>query len=158
MARTVEVSMKAFGIRSRPVLESSIATVNTFGAKQVAPASAGMQPPHHAFKIWSFLLQGAVLAVLLTLLAWISFSDESAGDIEVRFLIVVLLPAAMICEALGLGKLNFLGPSSIPQQALWVAIFVVAYIYGLVLVGGMRTIAWSFKKLFQLLATRGSGK
>ena len=148
----VETSMKAFGIRSRPALQSSIAVRNTFEAKQGAPASVAMQPPRYDRKIWLFLVQGAVVAVLFALFGWVAMQGESSGgDIGVWIIIIVLLPAALICEVLGLGKLDIFGPTTIPEPALWCAMIFVAYIYGLVLVGVTRSIVWSCKKLFQTL-------
>jgi hypothetical protein len=152
----VETSMKAFGIRSRPALESSIAAVDIFEAKQAATTPAAMPPRRHASRIWPFLLQAAVVAVPFILFAWAAFKTDSlGGDIAEWILIGLLLPAAMICEGLGLGKLSIFGPSTIPEPALWCAMIFVAYIYGLVLVGVARSIVWSCKKLFQTLTGPG---
>ena len=115
----VETSMKAFGIRSRPALESSIAAVDIFEAKQAATTPAAMPPRRHASRIWPFLLQAAVVAVPFILFAWAAFKTDSlGGDIAEWILIGLLLPAAMICEGLGLGKLSIFGPSTIPDGAL----------------------------------------
>jgi hypothetical protein len=154
-ARIIETSMKPFGIRSRPVLECSIAAVDTFEAKQAATTRAAVSPRQQAPKIWPLLLQAAFVAVLFILFAWAAFKSELfGGDFGAWILIALLLPAAMICEGLGLGKLSFLGPSSIPEPALWCAMIFVACIYGLVLVGATRGIVWSCKKLFKALAIR----
>jgi hypothetical protein len=154
-ARIIERSMKAFGIRSRPVLECSIAAVDTFGAKQAATTRAAVSPRQQAPKIWPLLLQAAFVAVLFILFAWAAFKSESlGGDFGAWIFIALLLPAAMICEGLGLGKLSFLGPSSIPEPALWCAMIFVACIYGLVLAGATRGTVWSCKKLFKALAVR----
>jgi hypothetical protein len=149
--------MKASGIRSRSVSESSIGAVDTFEAKQAATTGAAVPPRQHKSKIWPFLLQALVVAVLFIFLAWAMFKSESVGgDFGAWIFIGLLLPAAMICEGLGLGKLSFLGPSSIPEPALWCAMIFVAFIYGLVLVGAIRSIVWSCKKLFQTFAARTS--
>ena len=148
--------MKAFRISSRPVLESSIAAVDTFEAKHAATSRAAVPPPpQQTPKIWPFLLQAAVVAVLFILFAWAAFKSESlGGDFGAWIFIGLFLPAAMICEGLGLGKLSFIGSSSFPEPALWCAMIFVACIYGLVLVGAIRSIVWSCKKLFQTLAAR----
>ena len=131
--------MKAFGIRSRPVLESSIAAVDTLGAKQTATTRAAVPPRQQTLKIMSFLLQAAIVAILFILFAWAAFESESlCGDFGVWIFIGLFLPAPMICEGLGLRKLSFLGSSSIPEPALWCAMIFVAGIYGLVLVGAIR--------------------
>jgi hypothetical protein len=102
--------MKAFRISSRPVLESSIAAVDTFEAKQAATTRAAVPPRQQTPKIWPFLLQAAVVAVLFILFAWAAFKSESlGGDFGAWISIGLFLPAAMICEGLGLGKLSFFG-------------------------------------------------
>jgi hypothetical protein len=147
--------MKAFGIRSRPILEFSIGAVGTFEAKQAATTRAAVLPRQQTPKILPFLFQAAVVAVLFILFAWAAFKSESlGGDFGAWIFIGLFLPAAVICEGLGLGKLSFLGTSSIPEPVLWCAMIFVACIYGLVLVGATRSIVWSCKKLFQTLAAR----
>jgi hypothetical protein len=151
--------MEAFGIRSKPVLESSIAGVDTFEAKQATATRAVVPPRQQPPKIWPFLLQATAVAVLFILFAWTAFKSESlGGDFGAWILIGLLLPAAMICEGLGLGKLSFLGPSSIPEPALCCAIIFVACIYGLVLVVATRSVVWSCKKLFKTLAAQAPMK
>ena len=150
--------MKALGIRSRLTLQSSIAVRNTFKAKQGAPASVGMQPARYGRKIWLFLVQTAVVTVLSALFGWLAVQGESGpGDIGAWIVIIVLLPAAIICEVLGLGKLDIFGPTTIPEPALWCAMIFVAYIYSLVLVGIARAMVWGIKKLFQMRAARTPG-
>jgi hypothetical protein len=156
-SRMVDSSMKAFEIR--PGSESSIAVRNSFEAKQGAPTSVAMQPPPHGRKIWSFLVQAAVFAVLLMSFAWAAWKgDSDGGDIGAWMMIIVLIPAAIVCEGLGLGKLSFFGPSTIPEPVLWCAMIFVAYVYCLVLVGIARAVVWSLKKLSQMLAARAPGK
>jgi hypothetical protein len=153
----VDSSMKAFEIR--PGSESSIAVRNTFEAKQGAPVPAAMQPPPHRRKIWSFLVQAAVFAVLFMSFAWAAWKgDSDGGDIGAWMMIIVLIPAAIVCEGLGLGKLSFFGASTIPGPVLWCAMIFVAYVYGLVLVGIARAVVWSLKKLSQMLVARAPGK
>jgi hypothetical protein len=149
--------MKTLG--TRPRLKSSIAVGSSFEAKQITAGSTAMQQSRERPKIWWFLVQAAVVAVLFVLFAWAAWKSYSGGgDIGAWMMIVVLIPAALICEGLGLGKLSFIGPSSIPEPALWCAMIFVAYIYGLMLVGIARAMVWSVKKLLQMLAAGGSGK
>jgi hypothetical protein len=115
-----------------------------------------MQQSQERPKIWWFLVQAAIVAVLFVLFAWPAWKSYSGvgGDIGAWIMITVLIPAAIICEGLGLGKLSFIGPSSIPEPALWCAMIFVAYIYGLMLVGIVRAMVWGIKKLFHMRAAR----
>jgi hypothetical protein len=116
-------------------------------------------PRQQTLKILSFLLQAVIVAILFILFAWAAFKSESlGGDFGAWIFTGLFLPAAMICEGLGLGKLSFFGSSSIPEPPLWCAMIFVACIYGLVLAGATRSIVWSCKKLFQTLAARASMK
>jgi hypothetical protein len=136
-------------------LESSIAVRSSFGAKQITAGSASMQQSQERPKIWWFLVQAAIVAVLFVLFAWAAWKSYSGGgDIGAWIMITVLIPAAIICEGLGLGKLSFIGPSSIPEPALWCAMIFVAYIYGLMLVGIVRAMVWGIKKRFHMRAAR----
>jgi hypothetical protein len=149
--------MKAFEIR--PGSESSIANRNTFEAKEGAPAPVATQPSRYGRKIWLFPVQAAVVAVLFTLFGWVAVQGASGGgDIGTWIFLIVLLPAAIICEGLGLGKLNFFGPSTIPEPALWCAVIFVAYTYGLMLVAIVRATVWGSRKLFQVRAARAPEK
>jgi hypothetical protein len=82
------------------------------------------------------LVWAAVPTLVVSLSIWARF-DQLPEQVVGVLLFAVLLPAAMICEKLGLGQFNILGGSTIPDWLFYSVMIVLLYLYslGLVMVG-----------------------
>jgi hypothetical protein len=93
-------------------------------------------------RIWVPLVSAAVPTLLLTLLTCFFSRYDELPEFVVGVLFVgVVIPAAVICEKLGLGQFNILGGSTIPDWLFFSVMMVLVYLYCLVLVMAGRGLA-----------------
>ena len=86
-------------------------------------------------RFWVPLVWAAVPTLLVTFFTcFFSRYDELPEFVVGVLFFVVVIPAAVICEKLGLGQFNILGGSTIPDWLFFSAMMVLVYVYCLVLV------------------------
>ena len=84
------------------------------------------------FTILAVLGWAIVPAAIFSGLLAISYFGSESSLLNLVVLLLFILPAAWICEALGLGTFSLLGGAM--PGAVWPIMSVLAYVYGLVLV------------------------
>jgi hypothetical protein len=109
--------------------------LGVLGSAEPASTVEARQRPRQG-KFWVPLVWAAVPTLLVSLSIWARF-DQLPEQVVGVLLFAVLLPAAMICEKLGLGQFNILGGSTIPDWLFYSVMIVLLYLYslGLVMVG-----------------------
>ena len=92
-------------------------------------------------KFWVPLVWAAVPALLVTLFTcFFARYDELPEFVVGVLFFVVVIPAAVICEKLGLGQFSILGSSTIPDWLFYSVMMVLVYVYCLVLVVAAREV------------------
>ena len=102
---------------------------------EVEYASSGGQgrEPRRRRRLWVSLVLAAIATALLCGFGSF-FINDLPEQIAGLLLIAVILPAAMICERLGLGHFNLLGNSTIPDWLFFCVMIGLVYLYSLILV------------------------
>jgi hypothetical protein len=84
------------------------------------------------FTVLPALVWAVIPAAILSGLLGISYLASDSSQLEFVVLLIFMLPAACICQTLGLGTFSFFGGTTPP--AMWPIMAMLAYIYGLVFV------------------------
>ena len=86
-------------------------------------------------RFWVPLVWAAIPTLLVTSFTCIFWRYCEPPEFVVGVLFfVVVIPAAVICEKLGLGQFNILGGSTVPDWLFFSVMMVLVYLYSLVLV------------------------
>jgi hypothetical protein len=104
------------------------------GAEPASPGHPRQRP--RKGKFWVPLVWAAIPTLLVSLSVWVRF-DQLPEPVLGFVFGGVVLPAAVICEKLGLGQFNILGGSTIPDWLFFSVMIALLYLYslGLVMVG-----------------------
>jgi hypothetical protein len=90
-------------------------------------------------RFWVPLVWAAVPALLVTLFTCFFWRYYEPPELVVGVLFfLVVIPAAVICEKLGLGQFSILGGSTVPDWVFFSVMMVVVYLYCLVVAGVVR--------------------
>jgi hypothetical protein len=90
-------------------------------------------------RFWVPLVWAAVPALLVTLFTCFFWRYYEPPEFVVGVLFfAVVIPAAVICEKLGLGQFSILGGSTVPDWLFFSVMMVVVYLYCLVVIGVVR--------------------
>ena len=84
-------------------------------------------------KLWVLLAGAAILTILASAFGSL-FLNHLPEQIGFFLVIVVILPAAVICEKLGFGHFNILGSSTVPDWLFFSVMIALVFVYSLVLV------------------------
>jgi hypothetical protein len=113
----------------------------------------GSKSDHGRFTVLPALVWAVVPAAILSGLLGISYLASDSSQLEYVILLIFMLPAACICETLGLGTFSFF--SGTTPAAMWPIMAMLAYIYGLVFVliirGLWRLIQFARRRSVQVL-------
>ncbi|MFY9985674.1 MAG: hypothetical protein WAK31_13000 [Chthoniobacterales bacterium] len=82
----------------------------------------------------------AIPTLLVILLIFLLKDYDFPKEVVGILFITVVIPAALICEKLGLGQFNILGGSTIPDWLFYSVMILLVYLYSLALVASGRGI------------------
>ncbi len=91
-------------------------------------------------RFWVVPVLAAIPTLLVILLIFLLKDYDFPKEVVGVLFITVVIPAALICEKLGLGQFNILGGSTIPDWLFYSVMILLVYLYSLVLVASGRGI------------------
>jgi hypothetical protein len=91
-------------------------------------------------RFWVVPVLAAIPTLLVILLIFLLKDYDFPKEVVAVLFIAVVIPAALICEKLGLGQFNILGGSTIPDWLFYSVMILLVYLYSLVLVASGRGI------------------
>ena len=91
-------------------------------------------------RFWVVPVLAAIPTLLVILLIFLLKDYDFPKEVVGVLFIAVVIPAALICEKLGLGQFNILGGSTIPDWLFYSVMILLVYLYSLVLVASGRGI------------------
>ncbi len=133
-----EIGRRSSGMKTEAIGQGEGAEDPSYPEHQhLQPASASAIRKR---RFWVVPVLAAIPTLLVILLIFLLKDYDFPKEVVGILFITVVIPAALICEKLGLGQFNILGGSTIPDWLFYSVMILLVYLYSLALVASGRGI------------------